>query len=107
MTQALDTPVLLLDQEKLQKNIADLVAFSKKHAVNYRPHIKTHKSVHIAKLQMAKGAIGITVATIGEAETMSEGGINDILIAYPVATKLDRLKNVMQQAKVKIGRAHV
>ena len=49
-----------------------------------RPHIKTHKSVEIAKLQIAAGACGITCAKVSEAEIMAAGGIDDIFIAYPL-----------------------
>ena len=49
-----------------------------------RPHVKTHKSVALAKLQIAAGAVGVTVGTLGEAEVMAGGGIADILIAYPL-----------------------
>lgn len=103
MVEHLDTPVLLLDQVKLERNIKDIVQFSKEHQLNYRPHIKTHKSIHIAKKQIDYGAIGITVATVGEAEIMSNGGIEDILIAYPIATKLDRVKKLMKQSKITIA----
>src|SRR5699024_2941111 len=71
----------------------------------YRPHIKTHKSINIAKKQIEAGAIGITVATVGEAEIMSEGGIKDILIAFPVAIKekLDRIEKLLNQSKITVA----
>lgn len=49
-----------------------------------RPHIKTHKSPHWAKLQVQAGAAGITVAKMGEAEVMADGGLDDIFVAYPL-----------------------
>lgn len=103
MVESLETPVLLLDQEKLEGNMHEIVQFSKKHEVNYRPHIKTHKSVHIAKQQIKKGAVGITVATVGEAEVMAHAGIDDILIAFPIATKLDRVKKLMKGSKITLA----
>jgi D-serine deaminase-like pyridoxal phosphate-dependent protein len=54
------------------------------HGIALRPHVKTHKSVALAKMQLEAGATGITVGTLGEAEVMAEGGIEDILLAYPL-----------------------
>ena len=52
--------------------------------VALRPHAKTHKSVAIARRQIAAGATGITVATASEAAVFAEAGIPDLFIAYPV-----------------------
>ena len=103
-TNNLDTPALLLDIDILEKNIKEIVDFANKYEVNYRPHIKTHKSINIAKKQIEQGAIGVTVATVGEAEVMSNGGIKDILVAYPIATKikLERILKIMDKSKVTI-----
>src|SRR6266436_9153880 len=49
-----------------------------------RPHAKTHKSVAVARMQLAAGAHGITVGTFGEAEVFSEAGIEDLFLAYPI-----------------------
>ncbi|RIW31367.1 D-TA family PLP-dependent enzyme [Bacillus salacetis] len=102
---ALDTPTLLLDYQKLLKNINEIASFAKEHNLSYRPHIKTHKSVDIAKLQLQAGAVGITTATIPEAEAMAAGGIKDILIAYPISSpqKIKRLIKLLQQGiKLKV-----
>lgn len=99
-----DTPTLLLDIDQLNKNIKEIMDFSKEHDVVYRPHIKTHKCIEIAKRQMEFGAVGITVATVGEAEVMANAGINDILIAYPISlhAKLTRLLAVMDQVNITV-----
>jgi D-serine deaminase-like pyridoxal phosphate-dependent protein len=94
IVQTLDTPSLLLDYQKLLKNIDDIADFAKEQGVSYRPHIKTHKSVKIAQLQIEAGAIGITCAKISEAEIMGAGGIKDILIAYPISSP-DKIKRVI------------
>lgn len=98
----LDTPTLLLNMDTLEKNMDTIVRFATSNHVNYRPHIKTHKSIDIAHMQMDKGAVGITVATVGEAEVMAGGGISNILIAYPIATetKLARVKTLLDQATI-------
>src|SRR5690625_2740059 len=84
----IDTPALMLDLNQLDKNIQDIIQFSKEHQVAYRPHIKTHKSIEIAKRQINFGAVGMTVATVGEAEVMADASIESILIAYPVVSEL-------------------
>jgi D-serine deaminase-like pyridoxal phosphate-dependent protein len=95
----LDTPTLLLDYQQLLKNINEMADFAKTHGISYRPHIKTHKSVKIAGMQVKAGAIGVTVAKIGEAEVMAAGGIEDILIAYPISSpaKIDRLVRLLEK----------
>src|SRR5690625_3729571 len=90
----MDTPTLLLDIDQLDRNIEEIMQFSKDHHVAYRPHIKTHKCAMIAKRQIDFGAVGITVATVGEAEVMAEAGIQSILIAYPIV-KEEKLKRIL------------
>lgn len=84
----LDTPTLLLDKPILLANIRNMSDFAKENKVNLRPHIKTHKSVEIAKMQMEHGAIGLTTAKLEEAEDMASAGITDILVAYPISSPL-------------------
>ena len=83
---ALNTPVLVIDRDALQRNIETMAAFAKKHGVALRPHAKTHKSIDIARLQMAAGAVGLCCAKMGEAEALAAGGVNAILITSPVVT---------------------
>jgi D-serine deaminase-like pyridoxal phosphate-dependent protein len=52
------------------------------HQLRLRPHTKTHKSLHVARLQLSAGASGLTVAKVGEAEIMSQATA-DLLLAYP------------------------
>lgn len=81
----LNTPVLVLDRDALDRNIAAMAALAAAHGVALRPHAKTHKSVDIARRQIAAGARGICCAKIGEAEVMAHGGVVGILITSPVA----------------------
>jgi D-serine deaminase-like pyridoxal phosphate-dependent protein len=81
----LNTPVLVLDVEALDRNIAALAALAAGHGVGLRPHAKTHKSVDIAKRQIEAGALGVCCAKIGEAEVLAKGGIAGLLITSPVA----------------------
>ncbi|MBS4196108.1 alanine racemase [Lederbergia citri] len=101
----LDTPSLIIDEEKMKKNIKKLAEIAKKHGVTLRPHTKTHKIPDIAKKQIATGAKGITVAKVGEAEVMAEHGINDIFIAYPIVTeaKIERVAELSKSINLIIG----
>jgi len=83
---ALNSPALVIDGDALKRNIATMAAFAKANGLALRPHAKTHKSVDIARLQMATGAVGVCCAKIGEAEALGAGGINAILITSPVVT---------------------
>jgi 3-hydroxy-D-aspartate aldolase len=66
----LNTPVLVIDREALDRNIARMAACARAHNVALRPHAKTHKSVEIAQRQLAAGAIGLCCAKLGEAEAL-------------------------------------
>lgn len=96
----LDTPALLLDLDGLTRNIARMAAFVSAHGVQLRPHAKSHKSVEIARRQVAAGAVGVCCATLGEAETMVAAGIPGVLITSPIVTagKIRRLVNLAAQA---------
>ena len=83
----LQTPALVIDLDRLERNIAVMAAHALKHGIALRPHAKTHKSVEIAKLQIAAGALGVCCAKLGEAEALAEGGIGSILITSPVVTE--------------------
>lgn len=80
----LDTPALLIDVEKMERNIVRMAEYCRGHNLKLRPHTKTHKLPELARMQVNYGARGITVAKPGEAEVMAEGNLNDILVAYPV-----------------------
>ncbi len=89
----LPTPALLVDRARLQTNLDAMQARADTHGVALRPHVKTHKCVEIARLQAARGARGLTVATVDEAEAFAGAGFDDIRLATPVvsAGKLARL----------------
>ncbi len=102
---SIDTPALLIDNERLRENILFMQDKANRYSVALRPHTKTHKMPAIAKMQLAAGAAGITVAKIGEAEVMAEHGLNDIFIANEVAgaIKYERLKNLNRKITLSIG----
>ncbi len=82
----LQTPALMVDLDVLERNIAKMAQHAKSRNVALRPHAKTHKSVEIAKRQVAAGALGICCAKLGEAEVLAAGGIDSILLTSPVVT---------------------
>lgn len=99
------TPAVVIDLDRVERNIARVQQLCDAAGVANRPHIKTHKSPVLAKLQMAAGAKGITCQKLGEAEVMVEGGLDDILISYNLlgAEKLGRLGRLLQRASVKVA----
>jgi D-serine deaminase-like pyridoxal phosphate-dependent protein len=91
--QELSTPALTVDLEILEQNLQRMADYCHAYGLGLRPHTKTHKIPEIARKQLRHGAIGLTVAKVGEAEVMCGAGLNDLLIAYPVfgADKLRRV----------------
>src|SRR5579859_4630568 len=100
----LDTPVAVVDLDKLEANIAGLQRYLDEHQLANRPHIKTHKIPAIAQMQMQAGAVGITCQKIGEAEVMAEAGIRDIFIPYNIigGQKLERLAALAKRATISV-----
>ena len=89
----LSTPALTIDLDAMERNLEQMAASCRQQGVGLRPHTKTHKTPEVSRRQLEHGALGLTVAKVGEAEVMAEAGLDDILIAYPIlgAEKLRRL----------------
>ena len=90
----IDTPALVVDLERMERNIATMARFFADKPAKLRPHWKTPKCAEVAKRQLAAGAIGITCAKLGEAEALAAAGIRtSVLIANQIvgAPKLVRL----------------
>ena len=101
----LDTPSMLVDETLMEQNISEMQALARSLGAQLRPHIKTHKTPQIALRQIGAGARGITCAKLGEAEVMADGGVEDILMAYPVVTpiKIRRLLALMERVRMIIA----
>jgi D-serine deaminase-like pyridoxal phosphate-dependent protein len=101
----LDTPALLVDLDRLERNVARWQLAADEAGVRLRPHIKTHKSVALAALQRDAGAAGIAVAKVGEAEVFAEAGFDDIAIAYPVVgePKWQRIARLAERARITVN----
>ena len=80
----LDTPLILADLDRMERNISDWQSWMDDHGVKLRVHVKTHKVPEIAMIQLAAGADGICCAKISEAEPFAEAGVTDIALAYPI-----------------------
>lgn len=93
----LDTPSLLVDLDVVDDNIARMATLAHRSGLQLRPHAKSHKSVAMARRQLAAGAVGICVSSVTEAHAMLAGGISDVLIAYPIVgeRKLSRLAGLL------------
>ncbi len=91
--QDLNTPALVVDLDALDRNIARMAATTAAAGVRLRPHAKTHKSLDIARRQIAAGAVGQCCAKLGEAEALAEGGIDGLHLTSPVvsAPAIERL----------------
>ena len=100
----LDTPVLTVDLDAVERNIAGMQAYCDEHGLALRPHIKTHKLPQLAWMQLDAGACGITCQKLGEAEVMADAGIDDILISFPLVgeAKAERLASLAQRITVSV-----
>lgn len=98
----IDTPALILDLDVVEANIAAMAAYFSARPQKLRPHFKTPKTPEIARRQLAAGAIGITVAKLGEAEVLARAGLGPILLANQItgAQKIDRLFKVAARVPI-------
>lgn len=97
-------PIVLIDV--VAENIRRMQSFAHQNGKLLRPHVKTHKSVHIGQMQLDAGAAGLTAGNLSEAEIFSEAGCGDIFIAYPIwatGTKAQRLRQLVHQTQLSVG----
>ncbi len=100
----LETPVPVVDIDRLEANISRLQRYLDKRGIANRPHIKTHKIPAIAQMQMDAGAVGITCQKVSEAEVMADAGLTDIFIPYNIVgeSKLARLMALAKRVAVSV-----
>ena len=102
------TPRVVVDLSVVRANIDRMAAFARSTGIALRPHVKTHKSVELARLQLEAGAVGITVATLGEAEVFADAGFDDIFVAYPLwmdGSNAGRLAALRERISLRVGLA--
>jgi len=84
LPDGLDTPSLVIDLDVVERNAARVAAEMTERGIALRPHAKTHKSIELGRIQLAHGAVGLTVGNLGEAEVFAGAGFTDLFIAYPI-----------------------
>jgi D-serine deaminase-like pyridoxal phosphate-dependent protein len=100
---SVDTPIGVVDLDRARANARRVVEYATSHGLAWRPHVKTHKSTRMARLQLEAGARGLTVATLHEAEVMA-AVTNDILLAYPQVSdpRIVRLARLLSASDVNL-----
>lgn len=100
----IETPAPVVDLAVLERNLDRMSAYTTKHGLELRPHIKTHKSPRVAAEQLRRGAVGLTCATTHEAEVMADL-TGDILVAYPPigAARVNRLMSLPRTVNLMVA----
>ena len=97
----LRTPSVLIDKTLLEANVDRMQAAASASGIRLRPHAKTHKSVDLARVQIARGAVGICCAKLGEAEVFAAAGIEDIRLPYPInPANVDRVLRLLAATRL-------
>jgi D-serine deaminase-like pyridoxal phosphate-dependent protein len=109
----LDTPAFVVDLDVLERNVQAMADHTRQFGVALRPHAKTHKCVEVARMQLSAGAVGLTLAKIGEVEGLLDGHadgdeplpLRDILVAFPIVgtEKLSRLLDLGKRVNVTVS----
>jgi D-serine deaminase-like pyridoxal phosphate-dependent protein len=101
----LETPALVVDLDRMEKNIRRMVKFTRECGVELRPHVKTHKVPDIAKMQLDAGSRGVCLQKVSEVEVFAWEGIDDIFLTNEVVVpeKLQRLASVAEKAHVGVA----
>src|SRR5205085_9368116 len=86
MVEDLATPCIVIDAQVVRRNVERMAAYTRAHRLGLRPHTKTHKSTFLGRMQVEQGAVGLTVAKVGEAQVMAEVS-DDLLMAYPAVDR--------------------
>ncbi|MFF6946948.1 alanine racemase [Streptomyces lavendulae] len=100
------TPYLAVDRDVLDRNLESVADLAHDRSLWIRPHAKTHKCPEIAERQVQLGAVGLTVATVSEAETFTTAGFDDLFIAYPVWARGrsgERLRALAEKTRLRVG----
>ena len=99
----LPTPALLLDLDVLERNLDRMAERTRALGVALRPHAKTHKCLEVGRMQLARGAPGITVATLPEAQAFADGGFTDVTWAFPlVAGRLAEVTDLARRVTFRV-----
>jgi D-serine deaminase-like pyridoxal phosphate-dependent protein len=100
--EAIETPALVVDLDALERNLDALARDVAAKGLRLRPHAKSHKTPEIAKLQVARGAVGVCCQKVDEAAAFVEEGISDVLVTNEVVapSKLLRLAQLARSSRI-------
>jgi len=103
----LPTPAALVDLDRVEANLRRVATYCRAHGLAWRPHAKTHKALPLGERQRAHGAVGLTVATVREAEAFA-AVVDDLFLAYPPvgAPRLERLAALPPHVRLAVGSDH-
>lgn len=101
----IDTPAILIDADRMERNLQRVADYARSNGLRLRPHTKTHKIPALGRRQLDLGAVGLTVAKTTEAEVMMCADPPDLLVAYPVigAQKAARLAAIAGRTRVTVS----
>ena len=99
----LPTPALVVDLDVVEGNVRRWQERATALGVRFRPHAKTHKTLELARMQVAAGACGLTVAKVSEAEVYVGAGFEDVVVAYPVVARDAARRLAALASRARIG----
>src|SRR2546428_1645964 len=80
----ISTPALTIELDVLERNLDRMAASCREQGMGLRPHTKTHKTPEVSRMQLERGAVGLTVAKVGEAEVMVAAGPHENPLCFPL-----------------------
>ncbi|TVP57983.1 MAG: D-TA family PLP-dependent enzyme [Gemmatimonadales bacterium] len=98
-----ETPAGWVDMDRVRANLARVMEYMSAHRLDWRPHVKTHKSPWLARLQLEAGACGLTVATPREAEVMATVASDLVLAHPPVGRKAERVVRIAPSVRLRVA----
>ncbi len=102
ITDQITRPTLIIDLEKVNKNLDRMLERANNHRVKLVPHFKTHQSKQVGEIYRSKGIESITVSSVKMAEYFAENGWRDITIAFPVNILEVKALNAMIRKEIKL-----
>lgn len=103
---SVDTPAVVLDLRRVERNVLAMSSALERRGVALRPHVKSHMTVAIAHRQLAAGAVGLTCASLSEAEVFARSGFLDLFVAYPVVASTEkhrRIRTLHERVHLRVG----
>ncbi len=107
LPEVLETPSVVVDVDALDRNVAAMRDAMASRGVGLRPHTKTTKCIEIVRRQVDAGVVGLTVATLGEAEVLADAGFTQLFQAYPVwagtSARARRVRELHERCDLIVG----